>query len=202
MKQRVRPLTHEWEHAAPATPPPASVNPQGRAILGHLDVVAAERRARVADAALAGRVREVKRFQHVRFEQTYADLLAQPRYAKAARFFLEELYGPADFTARDNQFARVVPALVRLFPHEIVCTVASLADLHALSVLADRTATAFKSRCVYVDFAREVERGWTFVDAGPGSCASTDHEGVFKAVASRLIEKKFAFRNDSVGGVF
>ena len=106
---------------------------QGRAILGHLDGVAAERRARAADSALAERVREVKRFQHARFEQTYADLLAQPRYAKSARFFLEELYGPVDFTARDDQFARVVPAMVRIFPHEIVCTVANLAELHALS---------------------------------------------------------------------
>lgn len=78
----------------------------------------------------------------------------------------------------------------------------SQADLRELSELADRAATAFKSRCLFVDFAREVERGWTFVDAGPGSCASSDHEGVFKAVASRLMEKKFAFHNDSVGGVF
>lgn len=109
------------------------MNVQGRAILGHLDGVAAERRTRAADSALAERVREVKRFQHARFEQTYADLLAQPRYAKSARFFLEELYGPVDFTARDDQFARVVPAMVRIFPHEIVCTVANLAELHALS---------------------------------------------------------------------
>lgn len=113
------------------------MNPQCRAILGHLDLVAAERRARAADAGLAARVREVKRFQHARFEQSYADLLAQPRYAKSARFFLEELYGPVDFTARDDQFARVVPAMVRMFPHEIVCTVANLAELHSLSEVLD-----------------------------------------------------------------
>ncbi len=115
----------------------AAVNAQGQAILGHLALVAAERRARAADPALAERVREVKRFQHARFEQSYADLLAQPRYALSARFFLEELYGPVDFTARDDQFARVVPAMVRMFPHEIVCTVAHLAELHALSELMD-----------------------------------------------------------------
>ena len=78
----------------------------------------------------------------------------------------------------------------------------SPADLHELAAMAERAATAFESQCLVVDFAREVERGWTFVDAGPGSCASTDHEGVFKAVASRLVEKKFAFHNDPVGGVF
>ena len=109
------------------------MNAQSRAILGHLDAVAAERRACAADAALGACVREIKRFQHARFENSYANLLAQPRYARAARFFLEELYGPTDFTARDDQFARVVPALVRVFPPEIVSTVANLAELHALS---------------------------------------------------------------------
>lgn len=113
------------------------MNAQAQAVLGHLEAVAAERRTRAADAALAERVREVKQFQHARFERSYADLLAQPRYAKSARFFLEELYGPGDFTARDDQFARVVPSLVRLFPHEIVCTVANLAELHALSEVLD-----------------------------------------------------------------
>jgi hypothetical protein len=114
-----------------------SVNAQVQAILGHLDTVAAERRTRAADASLGARVREVKRFQHARFEHSYEDLLAQPRYAHSARFFLEELYGPRDFTARDDQFARVVPAMVRMFPHEIVCTVAHLAELHALSEVLD-----------------------------------------------------------------
>lgn len=109
------------------------MNFQGQSILGHLQAVAAERHERMADPQLAERVREVKRFQHARFERTYTDLLAQPRYAQSARFFLEELYGPGDFTARDEQFARVVPAMVRMFPHEIVCTVANLGELHALS---------------------------------------------------------------------
>jgi hypothetical protein len=64
-------------------------------------------------------------------------LLATPRYGGAARFFLEELYGPGDFRQRDAQFARVVPALVRLFPHDVVETVNTLAQLHALSESLD-----------------------------------------------------------------
>jgi hypothetical protein len=105
----------------------------GEAILQHLAGVTAERAARAADAALALRVQAVKRYQQRRFELTYADLLAHPRYAGAANFFLEELYGPSDFTQRDAQFARIVPALVRLFPAEVVVTVRTLAALHALS---------------------------------------------------------------------
>jgi hypothetical protein len=109
------------------------VNPQADRILQCLQQVAAERVRRQADPGLAACVQEVKRFQHMRFQRTYADLLASPRYTRAAQFFLDDLYGPEDFTRRDEQFARVVPGLVRLFPHEIVGTVASLGELHALS---------------------------------------------------------------------
>jgi hypothetical protein len=105
----------------------------GAEILAHLNVVQAERASRAADAALAAKVEAIKRYQQRRFELTYADLLVHPRYAGASRFFLDELYGPTDFTQRDAQFARVVPGLVRLFPAEVVDTVRTLADLHALS---------------------------------------------------------------------
>ena len=79
---------------------------------------------------------------------------------------------------------------------------ASTSDLLELAELAERVSIAFDSRCLVVDFAREVQRGWTFVDAGSGSSAAEDHEGVFKAMASKLLGKKFPFHSDSVGGVF
>jgi hypothetical protein len=109
------------------------MHPQVERILGTLRAVDEQRARRARDPALATRVREVKHFQHERFQGTYADLLSSRRYAKVARFFLEELYGPGDFSKRDAQFARVVPGLVRLFPMEVVHTVQTLGDLHALS---------------------------------------------------------------------
>ncbi len=60
-------------------------------------------------------------------------MLADARFGPAARFFLDDLYGPHDFTERDVQFARIVPGLVRVFPSDIVRTVAALAELHAIS---------------------------------------------------------------------
>lgn len=110
---------------------------QAQAILDLLSQVDAQRARRAADPTLAARVRAVKHYQHERFQHTYEDLLAQPRYADATRFFLEELYGPEDFTRRDAQFKRVVPALVRLFPREVVLTVQTLGELHALSETLD-----------------------------------------------------------------
>lgn len=109
----------------------------GAAILTQLSLVEAERAERAADAALAARVVAIKDYQQRRFEHVYADLLADARYAGAARFFLDELYGPTDFTQRDAQFARIVPALVRLFPSDVVDTVLTLAKLHALSERLD-----------------------------------------------------------------
>lgn len=113
------------------------MSPDGRAILEHLEAVAHERRRREADPGLAERTVALKDYQHRRFARTYADLLASPRFVAAARFFLDELYGPRDFSARDEQFERVVPGLVRLFPGAIVGTVRSLAELHALSEQLD-----------------------------------------------------------------
>jgi hypothetical protein len=127
-----------------------------RSILAQLDVVEHERAARAADPLLAESVVALKDYQQRRFASTYADLLSSPRYAPAARFFLDELYGPRDFSSRDAQFARVVPAMVRLFPAEIVGTVQTLADLHALSETLDTLmARRLKGRAIdrlgYVD---------------------------------------------------
>lgn len=107
------------------------------AILANLKVVADERTKRLAAPTLGALVAGLKEFQHRRFSRTYADLLSSSRYGAAARFFLEELYGPGDFTGRDAQFARVVPALVRLFPQEVVKTVIALSELHALTESLD-----------------------------------------------------------------
>jgi hypothetical protein len=110
-------------------------------ILQSLAAVDEERRRRASTPALADQVAELKAYQQRRFARTHASLLAHPRYGRAANFFLNELYGPQDFTQRDAQFSRIVPALVRLFPADTVATVESLAAVHALSERLD-TATA------------------------------------------------------------
>ena len=109
------------------------MTPTGQAILDQLAIVQRLRQGRERDARHGSRVAALKSYQARRFERTYSDLLANVRYRAAARFFLDELYGPQEFGSRDAQFTRIVPALVRLFPDEIVVTVATLARLHALS---------------------------------------------------------------------
>lgn len=109
----------------------------GSVILDNLRAVASLRQARSRDSGLAARSLQVKQYQHQRFQRTYADLLQRDEWRPAAVFFLDELYGPHDFSARDAQFERIVPALVRLFPPEIVGTVRQLSELHALSERLD-----------------------------------------------------------------
>jgi len=124
-------------------------------ILQSLAAVDAERRRRAAEPALAAGVVAVKRYQQARFEHMHVDLFESTRYAPAARFFVDELYGPQDFAQRDAQFSRIVPALVRLFPDDIVETVEALAAVHALSerldsAMAGHLAGAAPSRASYV----------------------------------------------------
>jgi len=121
-----------------------------QSILEQLALVEHERQQRAAAPSLAASVLRLKHYQQLRFERSYADLLADERYAPAAQFFLEELYGPRDFSERDAQFTRVVPALVRLFPQEVVDTVETLSRLHALSEALD-TAMARHLRDGAVD---------------------------------------------------
>ncbi len=95
------------------------------------------REAARAQPGLGAAVMAVKRLQHQRFADTYADLLADPHHQQAARFFLDELYGCDDFSERDAQFSRIAGALERLFPAHVVVTAVSLARLHGLTEQLD-----------------------------------------------------------------
>jgi hypothetical protein len=132
------------------------MSPDALSILRHLHSVQAERSRQADQPGLAPCVLALKAFQHRRFERSYADLLASPATRDAALFFLSDLYGTQDFSARDAQFARIVPTLDRLFPGEIVRTVRDLAELHALSESMDlRMARALGTPTV--DAARYVQ---------------------------------------------
>lgn len=82
---------------------------------------------------LARMVGTVKAFQARRFAGSYADLLKSGQYRPAAQFFLDELYSNKDYTARDEQFARIAGALQRIFPEQVVQTAVSMARLHVLT---------------------------------------------------------------------
>jgi hypothetical protein len=76
----------------------------------------------------------------------------------------------------------------------------SAGDLATVRRLAGEVARAFRSRLVVADFARGADGRWWFIEAGPGSCAGTGHEAVFKAVAHKLCGEDCVFQADAVGG--
>ena len=78
----------------------------------------------------------------------------------------------------------------------------SAADLDVLRALATVVGSAFASRLVAADFARDVRGRWVFIEAGPGSCAGTGHETVFKSVAARLRGATLKAGDNAVGGNF
>jgi hypothetical protein len=79
----------------------------------------------------------VKRYQCVRFEATYSDLISTSSYGPACRFFLDELYSPKDFSQRDAEFSRIAGTIERIFPRSIVEVACRLAELHALTEKLD-----------------------------------------------------------------
>ena len=92
--------------------------------------VTALRTQQQADPSLAQAVLAVKQWQSRRFAGTYADLMADPLYQGATRFFLEELYSPGDCSERDTQFGRIAGTLQTVFPQAVVQTATDLALLH------------------------------------------------------------------------
>ncbi len=98
-----------------------------------LERVQALHTQRASDGGLDARFAALAQWQSERLARTYADLLADPRFEPAVRFFLEDLYGPRDFTARDRDMARIVPTMERLLPEAVLETVADAMELNALS---------------------------------------------------------------------
>jgi hypothetical protein len=99
-----------------------------------------EARATPADSTDSGHAADhdaLRRWQSARLAESYADLLADARYAPAARFFLTELYGPQDFSARDAEVARVLPTLVATLPAKALAALVEALRMDALSESLD-----------------------------------------------------------------
>ena len=101
---------------------------------------------RGATAAAPAWLPELKAFQSRRLTRSYADIAAQPRYRMATSFFLEDLYGPKDFSRRDDAMMRILPVMARTMPAKGVEAATLAVELEALSESLDhRVALALDS---------------------------------------------------------
>ena len=79
----------------------------------------------------------LRNWQAGRFSRTHADLLASAEYGDAARFFLTDLYGPADVAHRDALMQRVAPTLSKMLSVSALDVVADAIELDSLSESLD-----------------------------------------------------------------
>jgi hypothetical protein len=76
----------------------------------------------------------LRAWQSSRLARTHADLLASAEFADAARFFLTDLYGPAEIGNRDILMQRVAPIMSKTLP---VAGLEAIADAIALDALSE-----------------------------------------------------------------
>ncbi len=135
--------------------------------------VAGLRAGIAANPELRAWSRALKQWQSARLAATHADLLAEPGYRDAARFFLDELYGARDFSQRDLELAHVIPTLARKLPASALATLADAIELDALSERLDETL-ARALRCAQASEIDEVAYARAFRACSP--LAQREHQ--------------------------
>ena len=79
----------------------------------------------------------LRQWQSRRLGESFVDFLADPRMRPAAQFFLSDLYGDRDFSARDRDAARVLPMMSRLLPDTLLHAATEAIELAVLSHVLD-----------------------------------------------------------------
>ena len=98
-----------------------------------LKMAAGLRRNALADPIRAAERISLRAWQADRLAGTYPELLNNPLYGPAAEFFLSDLSGPKDFSARDAEIERILPMLTKALPLSGLNTLALAIELDALS---------------------------------------------------------------------
>lgn len=91
-----------------------------------------------AEQELSPEIALLRRWQSARLAHTHADLLADPRYRAASRFFLSDIYAPRDFSRRDESIEQIYRAMDDVLPHLMSETLAQIVALNELTRRLDR----------------------------------------------------------------
>ncbi len=86
-----------------------------------------------AGAPLTPEMALLRRWQSQRLSRTYADLLADPRYAPACEFFLSDIYAPRDFSQRDHELESLYAFLRRFLPEAMLELAADTVAINRLT---------------------------------------------------------------------
>jgi hypothetical protein len=92
----------------------------------------------IADkAGLIPAIRDVQTWQCKRLLVSHQQMYQQNRFKPAVEFFINELYGPNDFSQRDQDIARIVPKMSKFLPEKALQSLASALHLNTLSFELD-----------------------------------------------------------------
>lgn len=102
-------------------------------LLRQIERAKALRQAHRNDPERAAARHALREWQAARLARTHRDLLEDLRYRPAALYFLEELYGTKDTSARDAAVERMHGAFARRMPPSALHTLGLALELDALS---------------------------------------------------------------------
>jgi len=89
------------------------------------------------ESGLMPTIRAVQAWQCKRLLASHQQMYQQERFRPGVEFFINELYGPNDFSQRDKDIARVVPKMSKFLPEKALQSLASALHLNTLSFELD-----------------------------------------------------------------
>lgn len=105
----------------------------------HIDNIVAYLRSsaelyeQVQQSGLTEQLIALRQWQCKRLLHSHNDMYQVPKYQRAIQFFVDELYGPKDFSQRDKDIEKVVPKMKKWLPEEALESLAVAIHLNALS---------------------------------------------------------------------
>jgi hypothetical protein len=105
-------------------------------------------------------IRKLQTWQTKRLLVTHDDFWNSKRFKPAMQFFVDELYGPRDFSQRDVELARVVPKMAKILPNKALISLQAALRLNCLSLeldiaLVQKLGSEAISRSSYFDCYRQ-----------------------------------------------
>lgn len=101
-------------------------------IVNHLQLVS-QLHQKVKEQQLTEPLRQLQAWQTKRLLASHDELWQSKRFKPAMAFFIDELYGPTDFSQRDQEIARVVPKMAKILPEKALVSLESALHLNTLS---------------------------------------------------------------------
>ncbi len=99
-------------------------------LLTHLVDARPGKHVKIEAGELTPEIRLLREWQSTRLAWTHHDLLENPRFRPATRFFLSDVYAPRDFSQRNFDIQKAYNAMRKAVPERAVHVLAETIELH------------------------------------------------------------------------